>query len=276
MKIQEIKTILNNQPSEEFLQELALDQRSGVQKLLQGYYKKLAATEAEKQRFQEMLRYEKQEYLEGAKYVAGVDEAGRGPLAGPLVVAAVILPQEVFISGLNDSKQLSAKKRELLYTEILNKAVDISVNIVSVSNIDDLNIYRATQEGMCQVLQHLQIKPQTALIDAMPLEIENMKCLSVVHGDALSASIAAASIIAKVTRDRIMERLADYYPQYGFAGNKGYGSKEHMQALSAYGATRWHRRSFEPVKSMMLPAAEKTENILYLPLKDNYKYEPEG
>lgn len=148
MKIQEIKTILNNQPSEEFLQELALDQRSGVQKLLQGYYKKLAATEAEKQRFQEMLRYEKQEYLEGAKYVAGVDEAGRGPLAGPLVVAAVILPQEVFISGLNDSKQLSAKRRELLYTEILNKAVDISVNIVSVSNIDDLNIYRATQEGM--------------------------------------------------------------------------------------------------------------------------------
>ncbi len=275
MKIQEIKIILNNNPSEEFLHELALDQRSGVQKLLQGYFKKTAAAEAEYKRFQELLQYEKQEYEAGAEYVAGVDEAGRGPLAGPLVVAAVILPQDVFISGLNDSKQLSAKKREQLYTEIVKTAAAISVNIVSVSNIDTLNIYRATQEGMNQVLRHLAVRPQTALIDAMPLEVAGMKCLSVIHGDALSASIAAASVIAKVTRDRIMEKLAAYYPQYGFAGNKGYGSKEHMQALSEYGATRWHRRSFEPVKSMGLPAAEQQENILYSPLLDTYEYAPE-
>lgn len=275
MKIQEIKTILNNNPSEEFLHELALDQRSSVQKLLQGYFKKTAAAEAEYKRFQELLQYEKQEYEAGAEYVAGVDEAGRGPLAGPLVVAAVILPQDVFISGLNDSKQLSAKKREQLYTEIVKTAAAISVNIVSVSNIDTLNIYRATQEGMNQVLRHLAVRPQTALIDAMPLEVAGMKCLSVIHGDALSASIAAASVIAKVTRDRIMEKLAAHYPQYGFAGNKGYGSKEHMQALSEYGATRWHRRSFEPVKSMGLPAAEQQENILYSPLLDTYEYAPE-
>lgn len=276
MKIQEIKTILDNKPQEAFLQQLALDSRSGVQKLLQGYYKKLAAAEAEQQRFYEMLRYERTEYDGGAEFVAGVDEAGRGPLAGPLVIAAVILPRDIFISGLNDSKQLSAKKRELLYQEIIAKAVAVSVNIVSVSNIDSLNIYHATQEGMSQVLRHLNIKPQTALIDAMPLEVETIKCLSIVHGDALSASIAAASVIAKVTRDRIMERLAVVYPQYGFAGNKGYGSKEHMQAVAEYGATIWHRRSFEPVRSMHLAAVEPQDNILYSPLTDKFEYEPEG
>lgn len=275
MKIQEIKKILTEAPDEPFVQSLAADERSGVQKLLQSYYKKKAAEAAEQQRFQKMLAYEIQQYAAGAEYIAGVDEAGRGPLAGPLVIAAVILPQQVFISGLNDSKQLSAKKRELLYSEIISKALAISVNIVSISNIDALNIYRATQEGMRQTLEHLKIQPQVALIDAMPVEANGINCLSLVHGDALSASIAAASVIAKVTRDRIMDKLALLYPEYGFSGNKGYGSKEHMLALSAYGATSWHRRSYEPVKSMQLPPVAQEENILYSPLTDDYEYEPQ-
>ena len=152
------------------------------------------------------------------------------------------------------------------------KALDIEVNIVSVSNIDELNIYYATQQGMAQVLENLHCRPQAALIDAMPVKVPGMKIESVVHGDALSASIAAASIIAKVTRDRIMERLDLVYPAYGFAHNKGYGSGAHMQAVSELGATRWHRRSFEPVKSMQLPLVAAEENILYAPQTDNYEY----
>lgn len=275
MNITEVKNLLLGEPTEAQLAELALDQRIGVQKLLAAYFKKQEKAKLEQERFHELLSYERQYYSEGAKYIAGVDEAGRGPLAGPLVIAAVILPQDVFISGLNDSKQLSASKRDKLYDEVLQKALSVSVNIVSISNIDELNIYRATQQGMAEVLLHLDISPQVALIDAMPVEAGNIKTVSLVHGDALSASIAAASIVAKVTRDRIMEKLAVLYPAYGFAGNKGYGSKEHMQAILNEGATCWHRRSYEPVKSMNLDAVDHQENILYLPLKDGYEYEPQ-
>lgn len=186
-----------------------------------------------------------------------------------------MLPENVFISGLNDSKQLSAARRSRLYEEIMAKALDVSVNIVSVSNIDSLNIYRATQQGMAQVLEHLSVRPRTALIDAMPVEVPDMETVSIIHGDALSASIAAASIVAKVTRDRIMEYLDGFYPAYGFASNKGYGSGAHMQAISAYGATRWHRRSYEPVKSMALAPAPQEENILYAPQRSGFVYEPE-
>ena len=189
-----------------------------------------------------------------------------------MVAGAVILPRDSKILYLNDSKQLSAAKRDMLYNEVMAKALDIEVNIVSVSNIDELNIYAATQQGMAQVLENLHCKPQAALIDAMPVKVPGMKIESVVHGDALSASIAAASIIAKVTRDRIMERLDLVYPAYSFAHNKGYGSGAHMQAVSEQGATRWHRRSFEPVKSMQLPPVAAEENILYAPQTDNYEY----
>ena len=247
----------------------------GVQKLLQAYAKRQAREEQERLRLEKLMTYERQYYQTGAQYIAGVDEAGRGPLAGPLTIAAVILPQEVCILGLNDSKQLSAKKRDQLYDEILEKAVAISVNIVSVSNIDRNNIYRATQKGMSQVLLHLQQQPQVALIDAMPVEAGSIQTVSLVHGDALSASIAAASIIAKVTRDRIMEKLALLYPDYGFEHNKGYGSKQHLEALEALGATRWHRRSYEPVKSLGLEPVAEEENILYSPCKGGYSYEPQ-
>ena len=197
--------------------ELAKDGRSGVQKLVAAYYKKQQAEQAERERFAKMLMYENNCYNEGAQFVAGVDEAGRGPLAGPMVIGAVILPQNVFI-------------------------------------------------GMAQVLESLKIRPQAALIDAMPVQAGDIKTYSLIHGDALSASIAAASVIAKVTRDRMMEQLAAEYPQYGWAHNKGYGSAEHMQAVLEYGATSWHRRSYEPVKSMHLPPAEPVPNkIIRLP-----------
>ena len=272
MKIKEVQELLQANPTTEQLQELELDTRVGVQKLLATYKKRLVKEAEERIRFEKMLAFEKRCYKESAHYVAGVDEAGRGPLAGPLVIAAVILPQNVFISGLNDSKQLSHNKREQLYDAILANAIAIEVNIVSVSNIDNVNIYNATQNGMKEVIEALHIKPDVALIDAMPVASESIRTISIVHGDALSASIAAASVIAKVTRDRIMERIDACYPEYGFASNKGYGSGAHMQAVLSKGATCWHRRSFEPVKSMGLAPLSHEDNILYSPLLDEYEY----
>lgn len=268
MKISEVKELLAAAPTPEQIAMLQADERSGVKKLLAAYYKRLEKAALEQARFESMLTYEKEYYAQGMQYVAGVDEAGRGPLAGPLVIAAVILPQAVFIAGLNDSKQLSAAKREQLYDEIIAKAVAIEVNIVSVSNIDKLNIYTATQRGMAEVLEHLPVQPQVALIDAMPVEAKGINTVSIVHGDALSASIAAASIIAKVTRDRIMERLDKLFPAYGFSHNKGYGSGAHMQAIAEFGATKWHRRSYEPVKSMQLEPVAAANNELYSPQLD--------
>ena len=268
MKISEVKELLLGNPSSEQIKMLQADERSGVQKLLVAYYKRLEKEAQEKERFTKMLAYESEYYAQGVQYVAGVDEAGRGPLAGPLVIAAVILPRNAFIAGLNDSKQLSAGKRDKLYDEIIAKDVAIEVNIVSVSNIDKYNIYAATQRGMAQVLEHLPVQPQVALIDAMPVTAKNIECVPIVHGDALSASIAAASIIAKVTRDRIMERLDTLFPAYGFAHNKGYGSGAHMQAIAEFGATKWHRRSYEPVKSMQLEPVAAADNELYSPQLD--------
>lgn len=268
MKISEVKELLAAAPTPEQIAMLQADERSGVKKLLAAYYKRLEKAALEQARFESMLTYEKEYYAQGMQYVAGVDEAGRGPLAGPLVIASVILPQAVFIAGLNDSKQLSAAKREQIYDEIIAKAVAIEVNIVSVSNIDKLNIYTATQRGMAEVLEHLPVQPQVALIDAMPVEAKGINTVSIVHGDALSASIAAASIIAKVTRDRIMKRLDKLFPAYGFAHNKGYGSGAHMQAIAEFGATKWHRRSYEPVKSMQLEPVAAANNELYSPQLD--------
>ena len=268
MKISEVKELLAGEPTAEQLATLKDDERSGVQRLVASYYKRLEKEALERERFDKMLTFEKEYYAQGVRYVAGVDEAGRGPLAGPLVIAAVILPQDVFISGLNDSKQISAVKRDKLYDEIIAKAVAIEVNIVSVSNIDKYNIYSATQRGMAEVLEHLPVRPQVALIDAMPVQVKDMETVPIVHGDALSVSIAAASIIAKVTRDRIMERLDEKFPAYGFANNKGYGSGAHMQAIAEFGATRWHRRSYEPVKSMQLEPVAAAKNELYSPQLD--------
>ena len=268
MKLAEIKAILAGSPTEEQLNELRQDERAGVQKLLVAYDKKQEKVKQERERFANMLNYEK-EYmaLPGIQYIVGVDEAGRGPLAGPLVIAGVILPEDVFIAGLNDSKKLSEVKREALYPEILEKAVAVLVNVVSISNIDKENIYRATQEGMEQILRRIRVRPQVALVDAMHPHVEGIETVPIIHGDALSASIAAASVVAKVTRDRLMKQLDQVYPQYGLAQNKGYGSQLHMDAIRQFGATKIHRRSYEPIRSMNLPPVE---------VRDNYLFEPEN
>jgi len=194
--------------------------------------------------------YQYEEQLEdlGIKYIAGVDEVGRGPLAGPVVVAAVILPLNLRIKGINDSKKLSLKKRNELYKIILNEALAVNVSFIDERVIDEINIYEATKKGMLEAISGLKIKPEHVLIDAMPLRELAIAHTSIIHGDALSASIGAASIIAKVTRDEYMDKMDIKYPNYGFKHHKGYCTKEHLEALEKYGPCEIHRKSFAPVK----------------------------
>lgn len=194
--------------------------------------------------------YQYEEQLEdlGIKYIAGVDEVGRGPLAGPVVVAAVILPLNLRIKGINDSKKLSLKKRNELYKIILNEALAVNVSFIDERVIDEINIYEATKKGMLEAISGLKIKPEHVLIDAMPLRELAIVHTSIIHGDALSASIGAASIIAKVTRDEYMDKMDIKYPNYGFKHHKGYCTKEHLEALEKYGPCEIHRKSFAPVK----------------------------
>lgn len=194
--------------------------------------------------------YQYEEQLEDLwiKYIAGVDEVGRGPLAGPVVVAAVILPLNLRIKGINDSKKLSLKKRNELYKIILNEALAVNVSFIDERVIDEINIYEATKKGMLEAISGLKIKPEHVLIDAMPLRELAIPHTSIIHGDALSASIGAASIIAKVTRDEYMDKMDIKYPNYGFKHHKGYCTKEHLEALEKYGPCEIHRKSFAPVK----------------------------
>lgn len=189
-----------------------------------------------------MLDYEKN-FSE--KLIAGIDEAGRGPLAGPVVCACVIMPlgENDIIDGVNDSKQLSEKKREYLYDKIIEKAIAYSIVEVDKDKIDEINIYQATRLGMKKALEGLSVKPERVLIDAMKIETE-LPQNSIIKGDTLSYNIAAASILAKVYRDRLMIKYDKVYPQYGFAKHKGYGTKSHYEALKKYGKTQIHRESF--------------------------------
>ena len=189
-----------------------------------------------------MLQYERELISKGYKNIAGVDEAGRGPLAGPVVVAAVVMPLDELIDGVNDSKKLSAKKRDTLYELIMQKALCVKTSVISHEIIDDINILNATKRGMTECLDGLE-QADAALIDAVKLQA-SVPTLSIIHGDALSYSIAAASIIAKVTRDRLMLEYDRQYPQYNFAKHKGYGTAEHIRLLKEYGPCPIHRRSF--------------------------------
>lgn len=189
-----------------------------------------------------MLQYERELISKGYKNIAGVDEAGRGPLAGPVVVAAVVMPLDELIDGVNDSKKLSAKKRDTLYELIMQKALRVKTSVISHEIIDDINILNATKRGMTECLDGLE-QTDAALIDAVKLQA-SVSTLSIIHGDALSYSIAAASIIAKVTRDRLMLEYDRQYPQYNFAKHKGYGTAEHIKLLKEYGPCPIHRRSF--------------------------------
>ena len=214
-----------------------LDERAGVQRLVRHYDRE----QAERARVAALYAFEDAAAAEGYDIVAGVDEAGRGPLAGPVSVAAVILPRGLFLPHLNDSKKLSAKARETLYDEIQEKAIAVSSVLVDAQTIDRVNIYQATMNGMYEAIFGLAPQPQKVLIDAVHLEKLPMPEESIIKGDAKSASIAAASIIAKVTRDRLMMQYDAAFPEYGFAKHKGYGTAEHLAALRKYGPCPIHR-----------------------------------
>ncbi len=218
------------------------DERSGVKKILASYRKKQEKLFAERERLKKMTVYEEQ--YKDYEYICGIDEAGRGPLAGPVVAGAVILPKDCEILYLNDSKQLSAKKRDELYDEIIEKAICAEVGIVGPAVIDEINILQATYEAMRTAVSKLKIKPQILLNDAVTIPDINIKQVPIIKGDAKSVSIAAASIIAKVTRDRLMIEYDKIMPEYQFASNKGYGSAEHIKVLKEIGASAIHRQSF--------------------------------
>ena len=218
------------------------DTRSGVQALIRRSEKQRETLEKETARIYQLQQYERDYENEGL--ICGIDEVGRGPLAGPVVAGAVILPKNCEILYLNDSKQLSAEKREQLYDIILEHAVAVGIGIVSPQRIDEINILRATYEAMRQAIEKLNPQPAVLLNDAVRIPQVAIQQVPIIKGDAKSVSIAAASIVAKVTRDRMMEQYEEVFPGYGFARNKGYGSKEHIEALQIMGPTAIHRRSF--------------------------------
>ena len=200
--------------------------------------------DVEIERLKEMLKIEDSLYSEGYEYICGIDEAGRGPLCGPVVAAAVILPKDKYIEGVNDSKKLSPKKREKLYDDIKKEAISVGIGIVDVDIIEEINILNATKLAMIKAIKDLKIKPDYLLIDGNQLIDIDIEKQTVVSGDAKSESIAAASIIAKVTRDRMLVNFDKLYPEYGFAKHKGYGTKIHIEAIKKYGLTPIHRKSF--------------------------------
>lgn len=252
MKIAEIREILKKDDvPEEVLQEILSDSRKGVQNLVQAYMKRLEKLSREKLRVESMYEVESSFYKKGMNLIAGIDEVGRGPLAGPVTVAAVILKPHWFAAGLNDSKKVTPVHREELSKKIHEEAVDISIYSLPPEEIDAVNIYEATMMAMYQAVKNLKVKPDAVIVDAMPLHFP-FPTVSMIHGDARSASVAAASIVAKVYRDHLMDEYDREYPGYGFAKNKGYGTAEHIHALEELGVTPIHRRSFEPVKSMVL------------------------
>lgn len=227
------------------------DARRSVRNLATSFFKRMQRQAEELKRLEEMYRLEKTYYDRGIFHVAGVDEAGRGPIAGPVMIAAVILPPLWVCPGLNDSKKVSPKKRDRLYDEIMTHAVAVSCIAKTEKEIDELDIYHATQAGMYEAVNTLSTAAEAVLCDAMPLPQLSVPHRSIIGGDALSASIAAASIIAKVTRDRLMQEYDRAYPAYGFAVHKGYLTQRHRAAVLAFGPCPIHRRSFEPIKSMI-------------------------
>lgn len=250
MSIREVEEILATEASEEFLKSCSKDPRLGIQRLLVRYAKHHQAQIAEAQRIQQLLIEEKKLWEQGYLLVAGIDEAGRGPLAGPVMAAACILPAQFDLPGLNDSKQLTESKREKLYDAIQKQALSFAVGSAEPAEIDALNILEATKLAMKRAVEGLKVRPHFLLIDALEVKGLNIPQKGIIGGDALSASIAAASILAKVTRDHWMTELHQLYPAYGFNRNKGYGTKEHLQALRDYGPSPLHRRSFAPVQQM--------------------------
>ncbi|HEL2052138.1 TPA: ribonuclease HII [Streptococcus suis] len=230
--------------------DLAQDVRAGVQTAIKKRRKELEKEAAEDARLEAMLSYEKALYDNGVEFIAGIDEVGRGPLAGPVVAAAVILPKGCKIRYLNDSKKIPKSKHEAIYQEVMERAVTVGVGIKDAAVIDQINIYEATKLAMLEALGQLSQEPEHLLIDAMKLDTP-IPQTSIIKGDANSLSIAAASIVAKVTRDKMMADYAKEFSGYGFAKNAGYGTAEHLEGLNKLGITPIHRKTFEPIKSMV-------------------------
>ena len=244
--IKEIKQLFEQAEKEQWnalFSQYKTDERAGVQKLITQYENKLLKHKKEQERLYRMLEFERK-YGDEFSCICGIDEAGRGPFAGPVVAGAVILPKNCDILYINDSKKLSAKKREELYEVIMEKAVCAKTAVVSPKVIDEINILQATYEAMRQAISMLEPQPTLLLNDAVNIPGVPMKQVSIIKGDAKSISIGAASIIAKVTRDAMMVEYDKIYPEYDFASNKGYGSAKHIEALKKYGPCPIHRKSF--------------------------------
>lgn len=247
--IKEVAELLqsNIEISEELLYEIKKDERKGIQKQ---YTKWLTYKDKQNQlrsQFKEMSKYEQNLRENGTSYIAGIDEVGRGPLAGPVVAAAVILPEDFLLLGLRDSKKVTKINREDFYQKIYAKAISIGIGFVDSTEIDRINIYQATKLAMEKAIKELAVVPEHLLIDAMQLPLP-INQSSIIKGDNKSISIAASSIIAKVTRDRYMEQLAERFPHYGFERHMGYGTREHLLAIQEHGICGEHRKSFAPVR----------------------------
>ncbi|SOB92899.1 RNase HII [Ureibacillus xyleni] len=258
--IKEITNALNLATDyENWMEELKTDPRAGVQKAFQQWEKKMSKQQIVKEEHEQKLQFDQSFLPFENALLAGADEAGRGPLAGPVVTAAVILPKNCEqLIGINDSKQLSRKAREEYAERIKENAIAYSIHFQSVEVIDEINIYEATKQSMKISIESLSIRPNICLLDALKLDIP-IPQQSIIKGDAKSLAIAAASILAKCARDEFMDRLHEQFPMYGFNQNAGYGTKQHLDALERFGPIAEHRKSFEPIKSMM---NEKEELLL--------------
>jgi len=246
MTIQDIRHEFDGLSSEEwqiFIDKYKDDTRSGVQKMIKQCQTRIQKDADEQIRLEHMLSYEKK-YYTTCEYICGIDEAGRGPLAGPVVAGAVILPKNHKIPYLNDSKQLSEKKREELYDQIMSEALAVGIGIISPERIDEINILQATYEAMRSAINQLTYKPNILLNDAVIIPNVNIPQEKIIKGDAKSLSIAAASVVAKVTRDRMMKAYHELFPEYGFDKHKGYGSREHIEVIQKIGPSPIHRKTF--------------------------------
>ncbi|RNB91906.1 ribonuclease HII [Brevibacillus fluminis] len=250
MSITEIRTELERtqEPSAELLAMLREDQRKGVQALYKQIEQRAAKKAMLEAKWNEMNRFEHAQRQAGKRYIVGIDEVGRGPLAGPVVACAVVLPEELVLPGLDDSKKVPVAERNRLYERIVAEATSVGIGTVDAERIDQINILEATKEAMKLAIAAISVPIDVCLIDAVTLPNLPFEQVPIIGGDAASVSIAAASIVAKVTRDRLMEEYARQYPQYSFEKNAGYGTKEHLAAIEAYGPSPIHRRSFTGVK----------------------------
>ncbi|MFD1067590.1 ribonuclease HII [Oceanobacillus locisalsi] len=250
--IAEIKQLLNeNNLTEEEWEVLIQDERKGVQTLIQSYHRKQERENQLIQQFESMQQYEKKAYAGGAEWIAGVDEVGRGPLAGPVVAAAVILPEDFRLIGLNDSKKLKENVREEYSTYIMEHALSYHISFIDNQSIDAMNIYEATKKAMYEALAGLHPSPDHVLVDAVHLPGIKSSQEAIIKGDASSVSIAAASVLAKVARDQFMKELHQTYPVYQFDKNMGYGTKAHVDGLHQFGVTPYHRTTFAPIKTLL-------------------------